>query len=99
MTTPQQNESFVRSLVMACITGCIPFTFMENPHLKEAAKVIGVTLPSRKQLSTTVLDKAFKDIKTADQELLAKLRYFDASSDGWRKKDRHPSCRPQCSAS
>lgn len=86
MTTPQQNESFVRNLVMACITGCIPFTFVENPYLKEAAKVIGVTLPSRKQLSTTVLDNAFKDIKTADADLLAKLRYFDASSDGWRKK-------------
>jgi hypothetical protein len=50
MTTPQQNESFVRSLVMACITGCIPFSFIENPHLVEAAKAIGVTLPSRRVL-------------------------------------------------
>lgn len=86
MTTPQQNESFVRSLVMACITGCIPFTFIENPHLIEAAKAIGVTLPSRKVLSTTVLDAAFKDIQTATDDQLSKLKYIDAASDGWRKK-------------
>lgn len=45
MTTPAQNEAFVEHIVMACITGCIPFAFIENPHMIAAAKVAGVTLP------------------------------------------------------
>jgi hypothetical protein len=71
---------------MACITGCIPFSFIENAHLIEAAKVIGVTLPSRNVLSTTVLEHAFQDVDTASSEVLSKLRCIDAASDGWRKR-------------
>lgn len=86
MLSSTANESFVRSLVMACITGCIPFTFIENPHLIAAAKAVGVKLPSRKVLSTTTLNAAFEDIRTATAEELSKLKYIDAASDGWRKK-------------
>jgi hypothetical protein len=73
-------------MVMACITGCIPFSSIEDPHLVEAAKTIGVTLLSRRVLSTTGLNAPFKDVHTATEDLLRQLKYIDAASDGWRKK-------------
>ena len=85
MTTPAQNEAFVEHSVMACITGCIPFAFMENPHMVPAAKAASVTLPSRKVLATT-LDSVFDKVKPPSSEKMCTLLHIDASSDGWSKK-------------
>lgn len=73
-------------MALACITSCVPFTFFENEHLQAAAGVFGVTLPSRKVLSTTLLDSIFKEVQVASAQSLDSLPYIDASSDGWRKK-------------
>jgi Protein of unknown function (DUF 659) len=82
----KQGAAFNRSMAMACITGCVPFTFFENAHFKAAAAGVGVTLPSRKVLSTTLLDSIFKDVQLGTASTLAELSFIDGASDGWRKK-------------
>jgi uncharacterized membrane protein YebE (DUF533 family) len=47
----QQKEAFIDELVKAMATSCIPFTFMENSYLNEAAQAPGVELPSRRALA------------------------------------------------
>jgi hypothetical protein len=86
MSSAQQQEAFNRHMAMACITSCVPFTFFENEHFKTAANVFGVKLPSRKVLSTTILDNIFEGVQDASAQSLAHLSFIDASSDGWRKK-------------
>ena len=68
MTTPAQNEAFVEHSVMACITGCIPFAFMENPHMIAAVNAAGVTLPSCKVLAAMTLDSVFDKVKLLSSE-------------------------------
>jgi hypothetical protein len=67
---------------MACITSCVPVTFFENEHFKAAADVFGVKLPSRKVLSTTILDSIFEEVQSASTQSLAHLAFVGASSDG-----------------
>jgi hypothetical protein len=86
MSSAQQQEAFNRHMSMACITSCVPFTFFENEHFKAAAGVFGVKLPSRKVLSTTILDSIFEEVQESSAQSLAHLTFIDASSDGWRKK-------------
>jgi hypothetical protein len=84
--TPAQQAEYNRKMAMACITGCVPFSFFENEHFRDAASTIGITLPSRKSLATTVLDSIFKEVQLGTVEKLAATKFIDASSDGWRKK-------------
>jgi hypothetical protein len=86
MSSAQQQEAFNRHMSIACITSCVPFTFFENEHFKAVADVFGVRLPSRKVLSTTILDSIFEEVQSASAQSLAHLTFVDASSDGWRKK-------------
>lgn len=82
----QQQTAFIDSLVKAMATGCIPFNFMENQYLKDAAACVGVTLPSRKVVAGPLLDKIFEETQTFSTELVAGMDYPAGSSDGWRKK-------------
>jgi hypothetical protein len=86
VATPKQQLDFNLHLTRALITGCVPLNFIENEDLKNAARAVGVTLPSRKVLSTTILDKIFADVQLGTADKLTALSYVDASSDGWRKK-------------
>jgi Protein of unknown function (DUF 659) len=86
VATPQQQLDFTLHLTRALITGCVPLNFIENEDLKSATRVVGITLPSRKVLSTTILDKVFADVQLGTADKLGALSYVDASSDGWRKK-------------
>ena len=81
-----QQKEFNRLLAKACITGCVPFNFMENEQLQAAAKVVGVKLPSRKTLAGPLLDSIFEEVQLGTVASMANMPYIDASSDGWRKK-------------
>lgn len=86
VASPEQVAAFNRNMAMACITSCVPFNFFENKYLQAAAQGVGVKLCSRKVLATTLLDSIFDAVELGTVDSLAKLRYIDAASDGWRKK-------------
>jgi hypothetical protein len=82
----QQTEAFIDGLVKAMATSCIPFTFMENSYLKEAARALGVELPGRRALAGPILDKVFEESQCFTKESIGNMDHSCGASDGWRKK-------------
>jgi hypothetical protein len=73
-------------LVKALVTGSVPLAFVENEYLRKAARVVGVELPSRKVVSTSLLDGLFYSTKTFSRARLRKMDFPCGASDGWQKK-------------
>jgi hypothetical protein len=84
--SPAQQKKFVRELLLAVISACVPFSFFENEHLVNAANAVGIVLPSRKVVSTSLLDSVAAEVQLASAESLAAETFIDGSCDGWRKK-------------
>jgi hypothetical protein len=64
----KRQKAFIDGLVKAMPASCIPFTFMENSYLKEAAGALGIELPGRRALASSILDCVFDEsrVKTRD---------------------------------
>jgi hypothetical protein len=84
--TQQQIETFTTQLVKSFVTGNIPFAFIENDDFVGACAAIGVKLPTRKTLSTKYIPILANEAGRQTNEIIAKAKWVDASSDGWRKK-------------
>jgi hypothetical protein len=56
-----QFAAFIDGLAKAMATSCIPFTFMENSYLKEAASALGVETPILRALASPILDRVFEE--------------------------------------
>ena len=66
-----------------------PLHLVENPHLQECLKSLGVKkedLVSRKQLSTTILDAEFESCSAKLSANLEGLNLINMSTDGWRSQ-------------
>jgi hypothetical protein len=81
-----QSEEFNKELLKAIVTGGVSFAFVENEHLRKAAKIVGVDLPSRKQLSGGMLDALFEDTQLVTRASISNMEFPAGASDGWRKK-------------
>jgi hypothetical protein len=68
------------------VTGSVPLAFVENEYLRKAARVVGVELPSRKVVSTTLLDELFDSTKLFSKSSIAEMDFPCGASDGWQKK-------------
>lgn len=82
----QQAEAFISKIVKAIVTGNVPLSFIENPHLVAACDAVGAPLPSRKTLSTKHIPALAKEANSNNSDVIDKAKFVDASSDGWRKK-------------
>jgi hypothetical protein len=72
--------------VKAIVTGNIPFTFVDNPHLFEACQSLGLQTISRKQLADKWVPLLAEEALISNAATLARMALVDASSDGCRKK-------------
>jgi hypothetical protein len=68
------------------VTSCVPFSFISNPFIIKAAQAVGVQLPGRKAIATTLLDELFNEIQTFSRDSIADMDYPCGASDGWQKK-------------
>jgi hypothetical protein len=59
---------------------------IENPHLVAAFAAAGVTLESRKVLSTTRLDKTFAKVQQSTDTTLASTELINLATDGWKRQ-------------
>lgn len=84
--SPEQAEEFKVNMVKAMVTGCVPFAFVENEHMKQAMRAVGVTPLSRKEVGGSYLDRIFQEESLTSASMLAECQYICASSDGWRKR-------------
>jgi hypothetical protein len=78
----QQKEAFIDGLVKAMATSCIPFTFMENSYLKEAADALGIELPGRRALAGPILNRAFDESRCFTRDSILNMEYHCGASDG-----------------
>jgi hypothetical protein len=85
-TSSTQSKEFTNHLVKALVTGCVPLAFVENDFLRKAARVVGIDLPTRKVVSTTLLDELFDSTQTFSKKSIADIDYPCGASDGWQKK-------------
>jgi hypothetical protein len=83
-----QIEHFTRCFVKAIVTGNIPFTFVDNPHLIEACQSLGLPTISRKQLADKWVPLLAEEASISNAATLARMALVDASSDGCRNKYR-----------
>jgi hypothetical protein len=81
-----QSEAFKTEILKAIITGGVSFAFVENEHMKKAAKMVGIDLPSRKALSGSMIHALFDDTQRATKQSIADMDFPAGASDGWRKK-------------
>jgi hypothetical protein len=59
---------------------------VEQENLVQAFKMFGCTLPGRKALATTELDRIYKDVHKECLEQFGASTYYCVCTDGWRKK-------------
>jgi hypothetical protein len=81
-----QCQAALAELRKFIYSGNIPLMCVDNVHLKEAFKILGVKLPSRTFLSTTMLDQDYAQAKKECNEVLAAQPYVGIATDGWRSK-------------
>jgi hypothetical protein len=78
----QQKEAFIDGLVKAMATSCIPFIFMENSYLKEAAGALGIELPGRRALAGPILDRVFDESRCFTRDSVLNMECSGGASDG-----------------
>jgi hypothetical protein len=81
-----QIDHFHKCLVKAIVTGNVPFSWIENAHLNEGMRAIGIPGMTRKQLSNKHIPALAAEAVVTNATMLQKALLVDASSDGWRKK-------------
>jgi hypothetical protein len=76
----------LENLKMFFYTNPLPFHLIDDGFLRKAFAAFGITLPGRTQLSTTMLDNTYKEVK---QQMMSKIPaggHIAPSTDGWKKK-------------
>lgn len=82
-----EAEKFIKKYAIYMFTSGIPFNQIENPDLLDALCVLrpDVKLPTRKSLSTTILNEVYDSVK---QQVNCKLKqencWFTLVTDSWR---------------
>jgi hypothetical protein len=64
----------------------VPLHLVESPSLKAAFAALGLKLPCRQTLSTTLLDKEFAAVQTTTKETIDEQALVQLASDGWRRR-------------
>jgi hypothetical protein len=88
VSPPGSLRSSTRCFVKAIVTGNIPFTFVDNPHLIEACQSVGLPTISRRQLADKWVPLLAEEASISNAATLARMALVDASSDGCRNKYR-----------
>jgi hypothetical protein len=86
MATKDQQRQFDELLTKALVTACVPFASVDNTYLHEALGVVGLTVPSRRQVSESLLDKIAEQTEFFSMDEIQAMDLPAGASDGWRKK-------------
>ncbi|EFJ50521.1 hypothetical protein VOLCADRAFT_88957 [Volvox carteri f. nagariensis] len=87
MPSANQIYVFLKNLALSFYTTNIALHLIENPYLVQACTALGVTLPSRWKLVTTMLDEAHAEtVSEVEKECAAGEGLACIASDGWRSR-------------
>ncbi|CAG8463171.1 12130_t:CDS:2 [Cetraspora pellucida] len=79
------QASVNRQLLKALISANAPLSFIEDPEVIKLFQMLNprYKLPSRKWLSTSVLDKIHKNVQCGIQHFISDSMFLTLSGDGW----------------
>jgi hypothetical protein len=83
----------LENLNMFFYTNPLPLHLIDDGFLRKAFAAFGITLPGRTQLSTTMLDNTYKEVK---QQVMSKIPaggLIALSTDGWKRKRQSKASR------
>ncbi|CAG8510475.1 4810_t:CDS:1, partial [Dentiscutata heterogama] len=79
------NRLIHQQLLRALISTNVPFTFVENEEVKKLFKMLqpSYALPSRKWISTEILDNVHDEVEIEIQKFVDDSKFLTLSGDGW----------------
>ncbi|CAG8758661.1 17699_t:CDS:2, partial [Racocetra fulgida] len=79
------NQLIHQQLLIALIFANVPFTFVENEEVKKLFKMLqpSYTLPSRRWISTEILDNVHNEVEIEIQKFIDDSKFLTLSGDGW----------------
>ncbi|CAG8581991.1 15241_t:CDS:10 [Cetraspora pellucida] len=80
-----EKASINRQLLKALISANAPLSFVEDPEVIKLFQMLNprYKLPSRKWLSTSVLDKIHENVQCGIQHFISDSMFLTLSGDGW----------------
>jgi len=72
-------------LLRALLSANIPFSFVDNPEVIKLFRMLrpSYNLPSRKWISTEILDQVHQEVEHKIQEFVTDAKFLTLSGDGW----------------
>jgi hypothetical protein len=81
------NEAIAihRQLLRMLLSANVSFSFVDNPEVNKLFKMLrpSYELPSRKWISTEILDQVHKEIEGEIKKFAADAKFLTLSGDGW----------------
>ena len=82
-----QNEAtaIYCQLLCALLSANVPFSFVDNPEVIKLFRMLrpSYNLPSRKWISTEILDQVHQEVENKIQEFITDSKFLTLSGDGW----------------
>ncbi|CAG8509983.1 11750_t:CDS:2, partial [Scutellospora calospora] len=81
----RDKTSINRQLLRAIISSNIPLSFVEDPEVIKLFNMLkpGYQLPSRKWISTDILDNVYENVQHGVQQFISDSKFLTLSGDGW----------------
>ena len=86
MVSESQQTLAIQALSRFFFKRCVSLHNIDAPELREAFQHLGVTLPGRSCLSTTLLDAEYTRLKLVDEERVAKMPWICMATDCWKSR-------------
>ncbi|CAJ0851084.1 14177_t:CDS:2 [Entrophospora sp. SA101] len=86
-----ERNTVNKQLLYAFISANVPFSFVENPEVIKLFNTIrpSYKLPSRKTLSTEILENVHTNIESQIENFVAESKFLTLSGDGWTDVSQH----------
>jgi hypothetical protein len=80
-----ETAAIHRQLLRALLSANVPFSFIDDPEVNKLFKMLrpSYNLPSRKKISTDVLDQVHEEINNEIENFVTEAKFLTLSGDGW----------------
>lgn len=81
---PRFNQDIANDkLLLALVSVSTPFTFVNDPYVREFFDYLGVKIPDRDTLRSLVMTKVLEDVRQEQKHIIALAKYINIIIDGW----------------
>ena len=86
-----ENKQLINNFGRAVVSANLPFSFVEDPEVQKLFALFNAyyKLPSRKWVSTNIIEDLNNDVEIEIQRFLMNSRFVTLSGDGWTSRTRN----------